>query len=249
MIAQPIYAAHRSRKVVVANLLSMNELRITVAVRGYRISDWAELLPGGAVLLTNDNVIVLADLHLGCEAALEYEGLSIPRVQMKKITEYIESVIRAIEPSKVIVAGDLKHNFSRNLTQEWRDVRAFVSLLADWAPVQVVKGNHDNYLNLILRECGVPPMRSELRVGDVTVVHGHKTAAAKGALVMGHLHPSLTLRDSVRASVKDRCFLWNPGRQVLVLPAMSLVAAGVDVIASPDVDQMSPLLSSGPADG
>jgi len=64
-----------------------------VTFRRYRISDWAELLPGGAVLLTDENVLVVADMHLGVEASLEYEGLSIPRVQTKKILEYLESVI------------------------------------------------------------------------------------------------------------------------------------------------------------
>jgi len=245
MITKTIYTPHRSRKVVVANMLSGNGLGDAVIVRGYRISDWAELLPGGAVLLSDENVIVVADLHLGCEAALEYEGLSIPRVQTKKIMEYMESVIREIGPNSVVVAGDLKHNFSRNLMQEWRDVRTFVSELANRTPVRVVKGNHDNFLNLILRECGAPPMKSELRIGNITVVHGHKSATERGSIVMGHIHPSLTLRDSASVSVKDRCFLWNPEKQLLVLPALSLVAAGVDVIASPDADAMSPLLSAG----
>jgi len=216
-----------------------------VTVRRYRISDWAELLPGGAVLLTDENVLVVADMHLGVEAALEYEGLSIPRVQTKKILEYLESVISEADPDKVIVAGDLKHNFSSNLIQEWQDVRSFVNSLVNKAQVEVVKGNHDNYLNLILRENRAPPMVSQSRIGKVTVVHGHKPSTAKGPIVMGHIHPSLTLRDSVRASVKDRCFLWNPSKQVLVLPAMSLVAAGVDVISSLDVDEMSPILSAG----
>jgi len=85
---------------------------------GYRIAQGVEILPGGAALLTEENVLVVADMHLGVEASLEYEGLSLPRVQTKKIADFMTKLIKAVSPSKVIVAGDLKHNFSRNLVQE-----------------------------------------------------------------------------------------------------------------------------------
>ena len=214
-----------------------------MARRGYPVGDWGELLPGGAVLLTDDNVLVVADLHLGCEAALEYEGLSLPRVQTGKLTQYMSELIVDLQPSKVVVAGDLKHNFSRNLQQEWQDVRSFVALLEDMAPLEVVKGNHDNYLGLILRECGAKLRFLEVFQGKVRIVHGHKGERTNGPTVMGHIHPSIRLMDDVGASVKDHCFLYDGEHEILVLPALSIVAPGMDIIGQREADTASPMFS------
>lgn len=120
--------------------------------KGYRLCDGLLIFPGGAALIEDENTLVVADMHLGCEASLELEGMSIPRVQTRKIENYMKTMMAELEPSKVIVAGDLKHNFSMNLTQEWQDVRSFVRMLEGIVPIEVIKGNHDNYLGLILRD-------------------------------------------------------------------------------------------------
>ena len=214
-----------------------------MARRSFRISDWAELLPGGAALLTEDNVLVVADLHLGCEAALEDEGLSLPRVQTRKLTRYMADLISEYRPSKVVVAGDMKHNFSRNLDQEWQDVDRFVELLRGLAPLEVVKGNHDNYLGQILRRHGTRLQPLEARQGKVRIVHGHRGSRTEEPTVMGHIHPSIRLMDDVGASIKAQCFLYDPQREILVLPALSILAPGLDIIGLLDADTASPLLS------
>lgn len=214
-----------------------------VAHRGMRINDWAELLPGGAVLLTDDNVLVVADLHLGCEAALEDEGFSLPRVQTSKLRTQMEDMVSEFLPSKVIVAGDLKHNFSRNLNQEWQDVNRFVEMLRDLAPLEVVKGNHDNFLGHILGRHGTRLHPIELEQGRVRIVHGHVGSRTDRPTVMGHIHPSIRPSDEVGASLKAQCFLYDPEREILVLPAMSIVAPGLDIVSQPDADTASSLLS------
>lgn len=221
-------------------MLSSWPVCLPVARKGYGLTEGIDLYPGGAAHIVNENVLVVADMHLGVEASLENEGLSVPRVQTKKILEYMEDVMSTVRPAKVVVAGDLKHNFDRNLTQEWQEVTKFVERLAGRAELEVIKGNHDNFLNLILRERGVPPLRKELVVGGVQIVHGHQLVERKGLCMMGHMHPSLRLRDSVGASVKDHCYLWDPKKQILVLPALSLLAAGVDVVSGEGADTIIP---------
>ena len=188
-------------------------------------------------------------MHLGVEASLENEGLSVPRVQTRKILEYMEGIIKRLQPALVVVAGDLKHNFDRNLTQEWHEVTKFVEQLAGRTQLETIKGNHDNFLNLILRERGVPPVRRELIVGRVQIVHGHVAVERKGLTIMGHIHPSLRLRDSVGASIKDHCYLWHPEKKILVLPALSIIAGGVDVVSGDGVDTISPVFLQGGFEG
>ncbi len=193
-------------------------------------------------MLRQPRTVVVADLHLGCEAALEYEGLSLPRVQAKKIEAYLTSVIEAVGPDELVVAGDLKHNFSHNLTQEWNEVTSFVRAIADLVEIVVVRGNHDNFLSAILAELGIP-FKREYEVGSYTVIHGHEEAPKNGPLVLGHIHPSILLRDDVGAGMKSPCYLYDRERGIIVLPALSIVSPGIDVIGNPSSDVVSPLIA------
>lgn len=208
---------------------------------GYKLNSSMEIFPGGAALLRESNTMVVADLHLGCEAALEHEGLSIPRLQTRIIEQYLVETVASVRPDRLVVAGDLKHNFSRNLVQEWQDVSRFVRSLSGLAPLVVVKGNHDNYLGSILRELGAS-LVMETESGGIRIAHGHTGVRSAAPTVMGHLHPSIGLRDGVGASVKDRCFLYSERDRMLILPALSLVASGLEVVGQLDSDRCSPLL-------
>lgn len=193
-------------------------------------------------------MVVAADMHLGVEATLEHEGLSIPRVQTRKIESYMSGIIQTVSPSRIIIAGDLKHNFSRNLVQEWEDIRRFVGSMSGKTTLEVTKGNHDNYLGSILSEHRVP-LKSETAVSGFRILHGHTGRLDGRFTIMGHIHPSLRLRDRVGVAIKDRCFLYDAERRVLVLPALSLAAYGTDVVGQVSADCMSPLLSEGGLSG
>jgi hypothetical protein len=231
-----------TRAKVVKRLLCGPCLLKVVKPKGYRVCDGIKIFPGGAALIEDDNTLVVADMHLGIEASLEHEGMSIPRVQTRKIEHYMRTMVAALAPSKVIVAGDLKHNFSRNLTQEWQDVHAFVEMLRGSAPLEVIKGNHDNFLSIILREFNVP-LHSETVCDDFRIVHGHASSSTDKMIIMGHIHPSIRLKDGVGASLKDQCFLIDRNRGVLILPALSLVSSGTDVVSQESSDSISPILS------
>jgi putative SbcD/Mre11-related phosphoesterase len=211
-------------------------------MRGYRLDADIELLPGGAIVLRKPNTVVVADLHLGSEAALEHEGLSLPRVQAKKIEAYLRSMVEAVGPDQLVIAGDLKHNFSRNLTQEWSEVAGFVRAISEIVDIVVVRGNHDNFLSTILSEMAIP-LKREHRIGGYTVVHGHAESSGKGPFIMGHIHPSIALRDEVGAGLKNPCYMYDETKGMIVLPALSIVSPGVDIVGNTCSDTMSPLIA------
>ncbi len=51
------------------------------------------------------------------------------------------------------------------------------------------------------------------------------------------------------ASLKDQCFLIDASRGVLILPALSLISPGTDVVSQETSDSISPLLSEGGLSG
>ncbi len=61
------------------------------------------------------NTAVIADLHLGFENVLQEKGYAVPRMQVEEIKAQVARIVEKYGVSKIVVAGDLKHEFSRNL--------------------------------------------------------------------------------------------------------------------------------------
>ncbi len=196
----------------------------------------------GGVLLTPEKAAivgraaVIADLHLGFENVMQDRGVAIPRMQIREILRAAGNVIEKYDIKTLIVAGDLKHEFSRNLPYEWEDVRTFVEFVLDsGVELRVVRGNHDNFLAAILAEYGIELVES-LEVDGYCVAHGHKEIDCE-RLIMGHEHPSVKVR--VRgASYNFPCYLVADGTKI-VLPAFSPLMLGSDVLQG---EFLSPIL-------
>ena len=84
----------------------------------------------GAWYMPDSGVAAVADLHIGFEAALSESGASMPRAQKHVLLERMKYVLEELKPRKLVVVGDLKHNFDRNLSQEWDEVEEIVEWLS-----------------------------------------------------------------------------------------------------------------------
>jgi len=191
-----------------------------------------------AAYIEEHSAVVMADLHIGYESYLQHEGVSIPKYQKKIMVRRVEEIMRRYEPEKIIINGDFKHEFGKNLRQEWREVDEMLSFMVGKADVVIVRGNHDNFLKTIASRHGAK-MFEEYSLGNFKMVHGHRNVKRGGKmLIIGHEHPSIEIRDEVGAVIKLPCYLY--GGETLVLPAMSPLAAGTDVIS--EEDYLSPIL-------
>jgi len=196
------------------------------------------LLNGRCAMLIRSRTLILGDLHLGIEASLELDGMQLPRAQAREMKRRVDEVVRVHPPKRIVVLGDLKHEFSRNLDQEWSQVRDMLEHLGSIAEVTVVRGNHDNYLATITSRLGLD-LVDEAVVDGVHLSHGHIVDPGR-PLVQGHEHPSARLFDGVGGYVKLPAFLYHRQAQVLILPAFSPLAAGNDVSALLAGDVLSP---------
>lgn len=190
-----------------------------------------------ALFLREERALVISDLHLGFEGALAEQGVSIPRFQRRVILERLERMLDRVKAEKVVVAGDFKHEFSRNLTDEWIEVKQVLRFLRDRVTPVLVRGNHDNYLATILGDLNLP-LRERVDIADHTIVHGHEEVSTLHPIVMGHEHPAVKLKDELGAVVSVPAFLVT--EQLIVLPAYSPLALGVDVSSYP---YLSPILN------
>jgi len=176
--------------------------------------------PEKAVII--EDTAVIADLHLGLENVLG----DVPRIQIAEIVDSVRELVERYEVERLVVAGDLKHEFSRNLPYEWRDVEEFIRATRD-VELVVVRGNHDNYLATILTKYGIE-LVDRYDIHGWTIVHGHKPCDAD-RIVMGHEHPAIKIRFDGTV-YRYPCFLRVRGR-VIVLPAFSPLVPGTDVLS------------------
>ena len=208
--------------------------------------DELEVMPGvritshQCIWIPDDATVVMADLHIGYESALEADGIYIPRIQTDTIQESLAKIIDHFSPDRLIIAGDLKHEFSRNLTQELRDIRKVLEQLVKQVDVVLVKGNHDNYVENIVSRLDVPVVERYVQ-NNITIVHGHAPCSNR-PLIMGHEHPSIKIVDKVGAYLKLPCFMHLKDEGVIVLPAFSPLASGTDLTGAPPSDYLSPIL-------
>ncbi len=184
----------------------------------------------------------MADFHIGYEDVMASQGLFLPKIQKRYILDILDKIYSKYAPKVFVVGGDLKHEFSRNMPQEWSEIEEIIDYLTDRSELIVIRGNHDNFLKSILKKRGIE-LRKEFKIGKYVFVHGHEDYKWNGTLIMGHEHPSVTLRDDIFATLKLPCFLYSP--DLIVLPAVSIYASGTDITKN---DFISPIIKNNPRD-
>ena len=126
------------------------------------------------LFLRKERILIINDLHIGYEEALQQRGILVPRFQTKEIMELLEKMVGEVKPIKIILNGDVKHEFGKALKQEWREVMEVIDFLQkSGMEVIIVRGNHDPILAPIIERRGVKIVK-EYRVRDILVVHGDK---------------------------------------------------------------------------
>jgi len=183
-------------------------------------------------------IAVVSDLHIGYEGVLQREGVSMPKYQKKILIDRIEKILEKFEPEMLIINGDFKHEFGKNLKQEWKETIEILEFIKERTNVLLIRGNHDNFLKTIASKVGVK-MVDEYNIGKIKIFHGDKDRGGEKKII-GHEHPSISLRDSVGAIIKLPCFL--VGKDIIVLPALSPLASGTDVASADREDYLSPVL-------
>ena len=118
-----------------------------------------------------DSTLVIADVHIGYEEALNKQGILIPRAQFEDMVKRMECIFDSLSSKKIeriVVNGDLKHEFGTISEQEWRNTLKFIDLLAKHCnEVILIKGNHDSILGPIAK-------KREVKVLDYFVIESMK---------------------------------------------------------------------------
>ena len=188
-----------------------------------------------ALYLKKKDILILADTHIGYEEALNKQGVLIPRFQFNEIIQRLEGIIGTKKFKKIIINGDIKHEFGTISEQEWRHTLRLLDFLKKHCDeIVLIKGNHDKILGPIAKKRNVKVKDHEI-IGDILVMHGDKLddklIKKVKKIIIGHEHPAVSLRDGPRIE-KFKCFLKGKfKRKVLIVqPSFNLVTEGTDII-------------------
>jgi putative SbcD/Mre11-related phosphoesterase len=173
-----------------------------------------------ALYLPNERTLVLADVHLGRDQASD---VSFPLGEKTDIVERLGSLLAQFEPREVVVAGDLLHSFDRLPHGVERSLREFERRIEErGARLVVTRGNHDTLLDSVLDGAVC-----EHSIGGLLICHGHERPSQAAGYIIGHVHPAIRIEGQKRP-----CYLrglTTNEKEVLVLPAFTRLAAGVDI--------------------
>jgi len=188
-----------------------------------------------------DDVLVLADLHVGRGAASNVE---LPVGEGQDMVDRLEALCGAFEPAAVVVAGDLLHSFD-TVPIMVEETLAGLQAAAEGvgAEMVVIPGNHDTMLDAVWAGETTP----EYRVGTTVICHGHVDPAADAErYVVGHDHPTITIEGN-----NHPCYLAGEGvydgADVVMLPAFNRLLSGVEVNGMSTADFLSTLLTDADA--
>jgi putative SbcD/Mre11-related phosphoesterase len=209
-----------------------------------------EILKGTSIIdlglfLKKHKTLIVSDLHIGYEEALNKQGVLVPRFMLKELSARLEEMLKLTKPDKVVINGDLKHEFGRISEQEWRDTLKILDLIAKHTKdIVLVKGNHDMILGPIAKKRDVRFV-DDIIIGDYFVTHGDKIKEIPKetkTIIIGNEHPAIGIREGNRTE-KFKCFLLGKWKKsnLIVLPSMNMAIEGSDIqnedILSPYLEQ------------
>ncbi len=185
-----------------------------------------------AVLI--DDSLIISDVHIGFEEALNKEGFLVPRTLFSQIMGDTEKLLDEVRPRRIIVNGDFKHEFGRISDQEWKDTLRLTNLLARKSTELIfIKGNHDKILAPLAEKFDIE-VKDHMLIGGIYVTHGDELHTGEDmynadTIVIGHDHPCVTVRDNHK-SERFKAFLVGEfdGKNLIVSPSFNPVE-GSDV--------------------
>ena len=189
-----------------------------------------------------DKSLIISDTHIGYEEALNKQGILMPRFHSKELMGRVKRILeRSGELDRIIINGDVKHEFGIISETEWRHTLRFLDLLSGYCKeIILIKGNHDKILGPIAkkRDIGIVDF---FMIDDNLIVHGDRNLdrlkidedklKKVKAIVIGHEHPAISLREESRIET-FKCFLRGGYKRydLIVQPSLNLVAEGTDIL-------------------
>jgi len=151
----------------------------------------ALLHPSGALYLSADRTLLVADAHFGKAVSFRKLGVPVPSGTTSETLARLDAALADTQATHVVFLGDFLHSVRSHaagtlgVLHAWREAHPDLQLT-------LVRGNHDD-------RAGDPPaslrftvVDEPLRLGGLALCH-HPQAVAGAYALAGHLHPCVAV--------------------------------------------------------
>jgi putative SbcD/Mre11-related phosphoesterase len=152
---------------------------------------------------------IITDLHL---------GIGDYKLQERVILERLNNLKEIYNYEKLIILGDIKHNFGK---EDISFVRKFLKKLKSGI---LIKGNHDFYLENAAKNLDFE-VHHYYKLENYVLTHGHKLYEGN-KFIIGHVHPAIKIKDF--GVYKYQCFCYS--ENLIVLPCFNPFSYGANIL-------------------
>lgn len=195
---------------------------------------------GHALFLEKHNCLTISDLHIGIESYYNSQGVMIPRINYQKIRQILKKIFQETgKLNKIIINGDLKHEFGSISKQEWQEIIELIRFMKKHSKeIVIIKGNHDVMLQPITGWEKIKIVKEHYFPKEkIIIVHGDKIPESKEyreakKIIIGNEHPAIKIRDK-QAVETYKCFLKGRFQEktIVVLPSLNQVTKGTNILS------------------
>jgi len=172
------------------------------------------LHPYRAAYWPDQEILLLADLHLGKVAHFRREGLAVPVDADNENWDRLIGLLLEYQPSRVLFLGDLFHS---TYNREWDAFSEFLDRFTGIS-FELVIGNHDILPKSLYERANIKVHADELIIPPFCFTHHPQKASTEGCYnLAGHTHPCVFLSGSRGHRTRLPCFYF--GRNGGILPA------------------------------
>lgn len=205
------------------------DTKILSEIKAYVAGEEISLLPERAILLLQDRILLVADLHFGKVEHFRKNGIALPPHSSRDDIQKLKELVQKTEPTEVIFLGDLFHSEYNNSWEEFRN------MILDFPDLKftLIVGNHDildhhKYDFLVLED--------QLELRNFIFTHEPLDIIIEGKYnLCGHIHPGVRLRGKAKQSLRLPCFYF--GKEMGIMPAFGTFT-GTYVIKPQQGDQV-----------
>jgi DNA ligase-associated metallophosphoesterase len=169
-----------------------------------------QLHRSGACYWVEQDVILLADVHLGKSAHFRKHGMAVPAQADDREFDKLNQIIAEFQPSRLWFLGDLFHSYKN---AEWHFFEQWMR--SQEIEIALVMGNHDVISRESFERLGMKTY-DVLHMGDLFLTHHPEEIEGKYNIA-GHIHPSVKLQGVGRQKLKLSCFFCT--EYGMILPA------------------------------
>ena len=178
----------------------------------------------GALFCADEQLLLVADLHLEQGASLARRGLHVPPYDTVATLAMLEDVLKATGAKRLILLGDNFHDGVAHDEVREKDAERLRAITARIDTIWI-SGNHDPNAHDRLGGTCV----DEMQLGAITLRHIPQRLKRAEFEIAGHLHPGASIVQRGH-NIRTKCFVADQRR--LILPAFGSYTGALNVLSS-----------------